>query len=144
MGKKEELTIRGLGEKVDGLTTTVFGLNKTVAVMDKRLDGVDRKLTGVDGTMTDLTKTVTDLSQTVDTLARITAKGFESTATKEDLKKFVTKEEFRSLEVKMSAGFSLIMETISPMQHDYEALKDDLAPRMDSVEARLTKVERNI
>ncbi len=38
----------------------------------------------------------------------------------------------------------MIMEILTPMHRDYSALKDDLAPRMNVAEARLTKVERKI
>jgi hypothetical protein len=79
--------------------------------------------------------TINDLSRKIDDLAQMTARGFES---------MVTKQELHALESKMQNGFSLMMKIIEPVHHDYSALKDDLAPRMDLAEARLTKVEHKI
>ena len=99
-------------------------------------------------TISDLGKTVNalsgkfdNLSSTVNDLARITAAEFTAIHNK-----MATKQELKSLEIKLStkieSGFSLIMEAVGPMRRDYETLRNDLVPRMSTVEARLTKVER--
>jgi hypothetical protein len=66
-----------------------------------------------------------------------TAKGFEMTATKEELKEFATKAD-------MQNGFALIMEELRPMRHDYQALKDNIAPQVANLNERVTKVERKV
>ena len=90
----------------------------------------------------DLTQTVGSLAGTVDDLARMTAKGFESMATKQELQ--AVENKVQKLEDNMTDGFSLVMEALRPMQRNYDALNDDLGLRMSTVEARLTKVERKI
>ena len=109
MPKKKEITISDLG--------------KTVNTLSGKFD----KLSG----------TVNELTGTVDNLAHSAAKGFESMATKQELKSLEIK-----LSIKIESGFSLIMEAVGPMRRDYETLRNDLVPRMSTVEARLTKVER--
>ena len=76
-----------------------------------------------------------DLHTEIDKLARMVADGFATMATKKELAR---------LETRVNAGFDLIMENLVPLRHDYEALKDDLAPQVALLDARLTKVERKI
>ena len=72
---------------------------------------------------------------TVNDLARITATEFA--ALRGEMAELATKKELQS-------GFSLIMEALDPMRRDYNNLANNLAPRMDTVEARLTRVERKV
>jgi len=85
--------------------------------------------------------TIGDLTSTINDLARMTATEFTAIHNK-----MATKQDLKSLEIKLSikieSGFSLIMEAVGPMRRDYETLRNDLVPRMSTVEARLTKVER--
>ncbi|MEK7638384.1 MAG: hypothetical protein AAB375_03100 [Patescibacteria group bacterium] len=76
---------------------------------------------------------------TISDLARMTATEFAALRGEmADMEtKLATKKELQS-------GFSLIMETLNPMRRDYNALHNDLAPRMNTVEARLTRVERKV
>jgi hypothetical protein len=76
---------------------------------------------------------------TISDLARMTATEFAALRGEmADMEtKLATKKELRS-------GFSLIMEALNPMRRNYDALHTNLAPRMDAVEARLTRVERKV
>lgn len=85
-----------------------------------------------------------ELHKEIDRLAGMVADGFAGMTTKEDLKAFTTKEDLKALEQKMRAGFSLVMENTVPLRRDYEMLKDDLAPHVELLDARLTKVERKV
>ena len=73
----------------------------------------------------------------LENLSVATAKGFEVVATKEELKEFATKTDMKN-------GFSLIMEELRPMRHDYQTLKDDLAPEVENLKERVTTVERKL
>ena len=118
MIKKKEITINELARIVSDLASTVSNLS---------------------GAVKDLTKTVNDLASTVDHLALMTAKEFDNVCTE-----FASIRNEMATKKEMRAGFSMVMETLEPLHHDYEILKDDLSPRMSTVEARLTKVERKI
>ncbi|MCC6934432.1 MAG: hypothetical protein IT406_01920 [Candidatus Yanofskybacteria bacterium] len=85
-----------------------------------------------------------DVRDAIEDLALVTAREFQTL--REDLKQFATKEDLKQFATKedLAAGFSMVMDIIRPMRRDYEALKDDLAPRMDSVEQRLLKVEHKV
>ncbi len=63
---------------------------------------------------------------TLDTLAQMVARGFESVATKEDLKELATKKELHELEVKLEAKMDLGF--------------DDLGKKVEKVDSRVDGV----
>lgn len=80
---------------------------------------------------------------TVSDLARITATEFA--ALRGDMVELETKLATKlATKKELQSGFSLVMEALNPMRRDYNNLANDLAPRMDTVEARLTRVERKV
>jgi len=139
MLKKKEIIISNLGKTVNTLSGKFNELSGTVDDLSGTVDTLSGRVDKLSGTVNTLSGRVDELTVTVDNLAHSVAKGFES---------MVTKQELKSLEIKLStkieSGFSLIMDALGPMQHNYDTLKDDLSPRMSTVEARLTKVERKV
>lgn len=73
---------------------------------------------------------------TIDDLARMVAKGFEQTATKEDLKSFAKKGDLDNLEAKLA----------SKMEAGFSDIKDNLIPKLDfeDLEGRVKYVETKL
>ena len=93
--------------------------------------------------------TLKDVVGMIDDLTHMTAKWFESTASKQEIQNIKQeshefKHDVQQFKQEVRTGFSVVMDALGPLQHDYDALKDDLAPRMSTVETRLTKVERKL
>lgn len=82
---------------------------------------------------------------TIDGLARIIAKGFENTATKQDLQElrkeiagqFATKQEMRG-------GFKLITERIDMVQSDIRDLKISIEVDIRDLKHRVERLEQRV
>lgn len=60
---------------------------------------------------------------TIESLARMTARGFETVATKEDLKNLVTKDELKDTKHEMRNGFKVLGDTLELVRSDIRDLK---------------------
>ena len=85
-------------------------------------------------------------SMTIDDLAVMVKRGFDQTATKEDLKRFATKEDFHALERKMDAGFFAVNSRIDLLREDISDLPDirEAVQNIPDIKERLVRVERKV
>jgi len=87
---------------------------------------------------------------TTEDLARMVKHGFDEvytrfdqTATKDDLKQFATKEDFRALEQKMDDGFHAVNRRIDLLHEDISD-PPDIREEVKDLGERLTRVERKV
>ena len=84
---------------------------------------------------------------TIEDLAAMVKRGFDATATKEDLKQFATKEDLKDglhkLEQRMDERFDHVDARLDTIEHDISDLPA-MRQELVDVDERLTKVENRV
>lgn len=89
-------------------------------------------------------------SMIIDDLAAMVKRGFDQTATKEDLKQFATKDDLnrleQKLEQKMDDGFFAVNRRIDLLHEDLSDLPDirEAVQNVPGMDERLVRVERKL
>lgn len=81
---------------------------------------------------------------TIETLARITAKGFENVATKDDLKNLATKDELKDTKDEMRSGFKILADTLDLVRSDIRDLKISVEVDLKDLKHRVERLEKKV
>ena len=81
---------------------------------------------------------------TLETLARITAKGFENTATKDGLASLATKQEVNGIKQEMQGGFKIVTDTLDLIRSDIRDLKISVEIDLKDLKHRVERLEKKV
>ena len=84
-----------------------------------------------------MVKKKTKTKVTTEKLALMVAKGFENTATKDDLKEFATKKEMRE-------GFQIVNDTLGLIRDDIRDLKISVEIDLKDLKNRVERLEKKV
>lgn len=84
-----------------------------------------------------MVKKKTKTKITTESLVLMVAKGFENTATKDDLKEFATKQEMRE-------GFQIVNDTLGLIRDDIRDLKISVEIDLKDLKNRVERLEKKV